>query len=91
MVDNLFNRFDYETSKKYVTLIYSQETQIKDADGKIQSSSEPFPFGPCKKEFFSEAENRILDLMYNVEDMLCPDFFDDKIYLQGTKESNAFD
>jgi hypothetical protein len=29
--------------------------------------------------------------MYDVKMMLCPDFFDDKIYLQGTKESNAYD
>ena len=81
MVDNLFKRFNYETSKKYVTLIYSQETQIKDADGKIQSTSEPFPFGPCKESFFNAAERRILDLMYNVTVMLCPDFDDEKIYL----------
>lgn len=29
--------------------------------------------------------------MYNVEKMLCPDFDDPNIYLQGTKESNAYD
>ena len=28
--------------------------------------------------------------MYNVEEMICPDFFDPEIYLQGTKESNAY-
>ena len=27
--------------------------------------------------------------MYDVEKMLCPDFFDREIYLQGTKESNS--
>jgi len=78
----MFNRFDYETSKKYVTLIYSQETQnLNPETNKIESSSEPFPFGPCKESYFDAAERRILDLMYNVTVMLCPDFDDEKIYL----------
>jgi len=29
--------------------------------------------------------------MYDVEVMLCPDFFDPEIYLQGTKESNVYE
>ena len=29
--------------------------------------------------------------MYDVEKMLCPDFFNPDMYLQGTKESNAYD
>jgi predicted nucleic-acid-binding Zn-ribbon protein len=91
VVDNLFNRFDYEESKKYVTLVYDQISKEKDADGVVQTTNEPFAFGPCKKEYFNDIENKILELMYPVEKCLCPDFFDKKIYLQGTKESNAFD
>ena len=55
-----------------------------------KSDIESFQFGGCKKGYFNEAENNILELMYDVEKMLCPDFFDKRIYIQGTKESNAY-
>lgn len=36
VIDNQFNRFDYEESKKYVSLIYSQQTREKDKEGVVQ-------------------------------------------------------
>ena len=90
VIDNKFNRFEYEEAKKYVSLTYNQITKKMDANGEVQSETVPFKIGPCTKKYFTAQENRILDLMYDVEKMLCPDFFDEKIYIQGTKESNAY-
>ena len=90
VIDNKFNRVEYEEAKKYLTLTFNRITKEVDANGEVQTTTKPFKFGPCYKKYFTKQENKILDLMYDVEMMLCPDFFDHEIYLQGTKESNAY-
>ena len=42
VIDNKFNRFEYEEAKKYVTLTYNQITKKVDASGEVQSETEPF-------------------------------------------------
>ena len=42
VIDNKFNRFEYEEAKKYVTLTYNQITKKVDANGEVQSETKPF-------------------------------------------------
>ena len=42
VIDNLFTRYDYEESKKYITLTYNQVTKYKDENGAVISDTEPF-------------------------------------------------
>ena len=42
VIDNLFTRYDYEESKKYITLTYDQVTNYKDESGAVISETEPF-------------------------------------------------